>query len=196
MIFYLTGLLPILYLLLTVAIAVWVGFQVERRMGPRKPNAKWWASGGAALILLLLPTWNILLGRAYMYYRCTQDGGLHVYRHVVIPERYFDANGNPKSEWIRGAENATGSLHCFGRLCFRESYNSDQVLLIRPGSAVERTSTTFRDAATGRVLGRSVRYYHRTWYAPEAAAASCPSFAHDLNLTGEVFVKQIAKQGG
>ncbi len=188
MVFYLLGLLLILYLFLTVAIAVWVGFRVERRMGFHKPSAKWWASGGAALLLLLLPTWNILLGRVYMYYRCTDDGGTHVYRQIPIPARFFDKKGNPQPKWVRGVQRTGFERYCFGERCFRISHSENMAARFPPGSAIFRSEVRYVDDKTGGVLGVAVTYGQKTWYEPNRPASSCPDLGEFPPLDKTIFV--------
>lgn len=48
------------------------------------------------LTFLLIPTWDMILGRAYFHYLCATEGGVKIYKQVVLPSEYWDKNGKPK----------------------------------------------------------------------------------------------------
>jgi hypothetical protein len=86
--------LPILVPLgiaLVGVIAVWL---VMRRV--KSPGRKWKAGLVTALIFFLIPTWDILLGRAYFYYLCATEGGIKIYGQVELPKEYWDEEGRPR----------------------------------------------------------------------------------------------------
>lgn len=47
------------------------------------------------LTFLLIPTWDMILGRAYFHYLCVTEGGVQVYKQIELPAEYWDENGKP-----------------------------------------------------------------------------------------------------
>ena len=65
---FLIGLVAYIWLLVTIV---------------KKFNGWRWRIG-VVVVLFLIHAWDIILGRAYLNYRCAQDGGNHVYQTVTI----------------------------------------------------------------------------------------------------------------
>ncbi len=40
--------------------------------------------------------WDVILGRAYFYYLCETQGGVHVYQPIVLDTEYWNDDGSPK----------------------------------------------------------------------------------------------------
>lgn len=49
----------------------------------------------AIAVLVLIPTWDIIIGRAMFYGLCLTQGGIHVYQTVDLGPEYFDKEGVP-----------------------------------------------------------------------------------------------------
>lgn len=49
----------------------------------------------AATIMILIPTWDVIIGRAMLYTLCATQGGIHVYQTVELGSEYFDEDGIP-----------------------------------------------------------------------------------------------------
>ncbi len=49
----------------------------------------------AAIIMILIPTWDVIIGRAVFYTLCATQGGVHVYQTVELGPEYFDKEGVP-----------------------------------------------------------------------------------------------------
>ncbi len=49
----------------------------------------------AATIMILIPTWDVIIGRAMLYTLCATQGGIHVYQTVELGPEYFDEDGAP-----------------------------------------------------------------------------------------------------
>jgi len=77
-----------------LVVAIIVIWKVLKRVeGKRKKQ-------GVFLLLMLafyLPLgWDVILGRAYFYYLCETQGGVHVYRTVELGPEYWGMDGSPK----------------------------------------------------------------------------------------------------
>jgi len=54
--------------------------------------------------LFYLPVgWDVILGRAYFYYLCNKDGGVHIYQTVELEPEYWNEDGSPRFYTERGA---------------------------------------------------------------------------------------------
>ncbi len=49
----------------------------------------------ATTIMILIPTWDVIIGRTILYTLCASQGGVHVYQTVELGSEYFDRNGVP-----------------------------------------------------------------------------------------------------
>ncbi len=96
------GLLILGALILYIVFAIWI---VKRQKTKR---AKWIAIA----ILVLIPTWDQLIGRVYFYTLCTTQGGVKVYSTVELPSEFFDEGGVAKE-----ALHRTRILNENGELC-------------------------------------------------------------------------------
>lgn len=82
-------LVPVLIVTLG-GIAAWL---VARRM--KTTRTKWGGGLIAALIVILVPTWDEMVGRLYFKYLCATEGQVKVYQRVELPEEYWNADGTP-----------------------------------------------------------------------------------------------------
>jgi hypothetical protein len=78
-------------ILLVGVIAVCVAAVLQRTRWKR-----WVASLTAALVVVLIPTWDEILGRLYFSRLCATEGGVRIFRQVDLPVDYWDADGRPK----------------------------------------------------------------------------------------------------
>lgn len=87
--------LPILAMLLIVTVAVLVARAVARRtQGPAKKKSI--AAAIAVLVVILIPTWDEIAGRLYFHYLCATEGGVKVYKQIILPADYWNADGSQK----------------------------------------------------------------------------------------------------
>ncbi len=49
----------------------------------------------AATIMILIPTWDVIIGRAVFYTLCATNGGINIYQTVELEPEYFDEDGVP-----------------------------------------------------------------------------------------------------
>lgn len=177
---------PFIYLGFAILVSFIVVRIVRRKVGKDKRWRPVQAGAITFIVILLIPTWNILIARGYMYYRCLIDGGLHVNQTVEIPEMYFDSYGIPRSRSIAG-KNADIIIECFGEECFRRIRKHEVVFNLPPGSKIWRIETIYKNADTGKVMGNYVSYSHSTWYSMEKSPSVCPKLTKNQSLILNVF---------
>ncbi len=74
-------------------VAVIVIWRVVRSV---KGKGKKWGAFFILVFSFYLPLgWDIMLGRAYFYYLCETQGGVHVYSTVELGSEYWAADGSP-----------------------------------------------------------------------------------------------------
>lgn len=74
-------------------IAIIVIWKVLKRV---EGKGKKWSVFFLLVFAFYLPLgWDVILGRAYFYYLCETQGGVHVYQTVELGPKYWDDDGNP-----------------------------------------------------------------------------------------------------
>ena len=70
---------------------------ITRNLVRRAPNttAKWVIGLLSGLILLLIPTWDEIAGRIYLYKTCATESGVRVHKTVTLGPEYWDKDGKP-----------------------------------------------------------------------------------------------------
>ncbi len=138
----------------------------------------WRAKSGVIVVAALIPTADILLAQTYMYYRCGQDGGMRVHETVVLKRSELlkttweglNKNENYKREVILDNFPCKPNRECW---LLPERY---KVIDIREVTifGIERGGGALIEKSTGKILGESVGYGHRTswfigiFFGPEA----------------------------
>jgi hypothetical protein len=78
-------------ILLVGVIAVCVAAVLQRTRWKR-----WVASLTAALVVVLIPTWDEIAGGLYFNHLCETQAGVKIYQTVELPAEYWDERGRPK----------------------------------------------------------------------------------------------------
>ena len=103
--------------------------------------------------LFYLPVgWDVILGRAYFYYLCSKDGGVHIYQTVELGQEYWSKDGSPKfyAEKWPFDNTILGRRYVFERPDDR--YTTKRIFKI-----VKYTRAII-DTATKQVMGEWVTY--------------------------------------
>ena len=89
-----------IYVLLSIGLAVGAQY-----LGKRKgwKWCRWWTVG---LVMLLIPTWDILPGYLYFTYLCNTKAGVFVYEQVELPEEYFLKAGDGDERYQKRSPHA------------------------------------------------------------------------------------------
>lgn len=112
-----------------IVFAVYVLFSISLMIGAHYLGkhkhwrwCNWWVAG---LIMLLIPTWDILPGRLYFHHLCSTEAGMFVYKTVELPDEYFLKKGERDERYPERSENAYAQGGELNYLKARQSYSLD-----------------------------------------------------------------------
>lgn len=166
------GLLILGAIILYVVFAIWI---VKRQKTKR---AKWIAIA----ILVLIPTWDQILGRTYFYTLCTTESGVEVHKTVELPMEYFDKQGRPDFKFVK---KDGVRLELAGRYVDHGETHSVSKLF-----RLERDIRFVKDFTTGELLGTQTSFrYFGGWllFGAHRTADSC-------RVSSEEFYRAIFRQ--
>lgn len=145
--------LPILAALLIMVLATLAARVVTRRTeGPKRKKAI--AGFIAALIVILIPTWDEIAGRLYFHYLCATEGGAKVHKQVKLPAEYWNADGTPIFLDVRG--NRVRSKLDEDYDVFKRTGEQQVSQLFR----IKRYGYTVSDRHTNVLLGTLAFYFY------------------------------------
>ncbi len=84
--------LPILVPFGIFVVGVIITWFVARQLRERKLKRRAWLVG--IIVIILIPTWDVILGRAYYYSLCATQGGAKIFKQVELPTEYWDEDGH------------------------------------------------------------------------------------------------------
>lgn len=84
--------LPILIPIGIVVIGLIIVWLVVSRLTEKKSKRRGWLIG--IIVIILIPTWDVILGRAYYHSLCATQSGAKVYKKVELPAEYWDEDGH------------------------------------------------------------------------------------------------------
>lgn len=142
----------------------------------------------AAVIMILIPTWDIIIGRAVFYTLCVTQGGIHVYQTVELGAEYFDKDGVPlfydRNKFVKNM----GVAGRYKGVSEWEGLNSLLHLRVH--------SEKIKDKKNNNILGE-IKYfvYNGGWIFNSlkvggGGGESCPSYSgkNTLELSKEIFL--------
>jgi hypothetical protein len=138
---------PLALLVILVVGILAVGVAVRTQNTPRRKGI---AAAVATTIVVLIPTWDIILGRAQFNYLCATNSGIRVHKRVQLGPEYRDIHFPSVSVEYR-------------RLPFAKEYpyrfasNPD----VFGPAVIEMTRYVITEAKTGEVIGSSTDYVYR-----------------------------------
>jgi len=83
--------MPLLAILCIGGLAGFAGWAAGRRVSGAKK--KWTASLATALAVVMVFTWDEIVGRMYFHYLCETEGGLRVRKQTGLPASLWNADG-------------------------------------------------------------------------------------------------------
>lgn len=134
-----------LVLLIVGAVVVWVA--VSRTKTARRKLA---AGLVTTLVVVLIPTWDEIAGRAYFRYLCDANGGTRIYKRVTLAADYRGIQF-PSAPWL------------YKKLPLATSYPYGvESIEDVPGPArIYYVRETVRDSRTGEILATATNYFYR-----------------------------------
>lgn len=88
------GLAAIVALYFYVRLALWVAKKLaDKREGKQW---KWGVRVAVALVFVLIPTGDSIVGHLYLDHLCSTGAGVKVYQTVELPAEYWDEHGKPR----------------------------------------------------------------------------------------------------
>jgi hypothetical protein len=135
------GLFILGVLILYLVFAVWI---VKRQKTKR---ARWIT----IVILVLIPTWDEIVGRAYFSYLCATEAGMKIYSSVQLPQEFWTEGGQLRFVDREALIRNLGYRFEFS-VEFDEHYS--------PISRIKRHAHTIIDKKANEMLGRYVRFIY------------------------------------
>ena len=93
------GLAVVIALYFYVRLAMWIARKLAGRRESRQ--WKWVVRIAVALVFVLIPTWDIILGHLYLNHLCSTEAGVKVYQTVELPAEYWDEHGAVKFPLVK-----------------------------------------------------------------------------------------------
>lgn len=186
-----------------VVVFIWFAIKARERSGRR--IAKY-----IAIVLVLIPTWDIPID-GYLFHRlCKKEGGIFVDQKVGVSKNYYLASGSPKSKifaygeggLVRRTVPATGNELNIGMLKSRYKFtDSTDYDYVSWGEVVKYTTTVSRGE---KRLGKAVSFIGGAgWFVeiislgPRLPGERCPVYPREPDrpsyrerLLYEIFYKR------
>lgn len=130
-----------LMILTALIVYIAVAWLVIKRLPSKK--SKWIA----AVVFVLIPTWDEILGRTYFKYLCETESGMKVYKTIELPAEYWNSNGAPKfiDQSGRPGEAMLGNRYTFS---WETDENYSRIFRIKKSERIVKE--THSEEAVGR----------------------------------------------
>lgn len=139
------GPLALLVLLVIGVVAVWIA----ARRG-KSPARRWTLGVLTATVVILIPTWDEIAGRAYFRHLCATKSGIQVFHQISLGAEYHDVTF-PDVPWLY-KKAPLAKLYPY-------SLKSIEDL---PGPAkIYYVEESILDGKTGATLGTAINYFYR-----------------------------------
>ncbi|OGT29224.1 MAG: hypothetical protein A2W28_09385 [Gammaproteobacteria bacterium RBG_16_51_14] len=147
---------------------------IARKLAGKRESRqwKWGVRMAVVLVFVLIPTWDMILGRVYLNHLCSTEAGVKVYQTVELPAEYWDKEGRPRFMNARGVINMVMLGDRFKWHQVREPYINGLI-------KIDKRRWQLEDITTQKALGEKVdfvRYFgwlNRFSPAPNVSE-SCP----------------------
>lgn len=161
-----------------------VAWLVVKRLKNKK--AKWIAIA----VLVLIPTWDEIIGRSYFHYLCASEGGIKVFKTVELPSEYWDQQGKPR--FIR-PDGLVDKEMLKARVEIARFYEDERHSLFR----IRKTAEIISDRQGNQIVGAYTYFiYFGGWVVNNAGmhvtGSDCPKIqeASFGKLAREVFLSK------
>lgn len=162
-------------------LGIWLIFRVASK--PKLWLGKVAAALSITLLVIAVPTGDVIVGRVKFSDLCEREASVRVLRTVALDAKYLSKDGSPKTELVVG----TPGLRIAERYVMDAS--SEQVLA---WPRIEKSVVEIRDIERGDALGQIVDFrYWGGWlvqYLPgHRSAERCPELKGRMSLERMVF---------
>lgn len=135
-----------LALLMVFLLGIFAIWRVVRRAKDR--GQKWKAGFATAIIVILIPTWDVIAGRIQYGYLCATESGIRVYKRVKLEPEY------------RGLQLADTHLEYDPMpLSKRFPFSRDSSEDLQGPGKIKFNRELIRDSQTGEILGTFTSYF-------------------------------------
>ncbi len=149
------GLAVVITLFLYVRLAMWAAKKLSDKRESKQ--WKWGVRVCVALVFMLIPTWDSILGQLYLNHLCSSKAGVKVYQTVKLPAEYWDGEMRPRFIAANGFVDMKLLPARYKWQNFEESY-IDSVIKI------EKWRWQLINTETKNVLGERITYMrHFGW---------------------------------
>lgn len=169
------GLAVIIILYFYVKLAMWVA---KKLVIKRESNKwKWGIRASVALIFILIPTADSILGHIYFSHLCGTESGVKIYQTVELPAEYWDEKGMAKFYKGNGDLDLPLLKNRFEETSSTNSYSSL--------FGIDETHQQLVDKSNKTVLGEVVSFmYWGGWFSrnftPHDSAMDCKELHGNL----------------
>ncbi len=135
---------------------------IYKLMKKYKGQHKWRRFFLLAFLFYLPVGWDVILGRAYFYYLCNKDAGIHIYETVELGPEHWNEDGTPKFITTK-THNGETYFNNFDEAYFDNRYEFHVARIDRTFSTsfnILRDLMQIVESDSKKVLGEEVRYLY------------------------------------
>jgi len=181
--------LPILVPLGILVVGLLIAWAVVSQLCERKSKRNAWLIG--IIVIILIPTLDVILGRIYFHTLCTVQGGAKIYKQVELSSEYWDEEGVPiyiYGQYPKYANRVRSELE---EKFYARYQKRSKTTMRRPNFFnIEKDLTTVTDSQTKELLGTFTTIIYFGGWLVNTTAIGGASGTHCPNGTG-LYVKLL-----
>lgn len=186
--------LPILIPFGIVVVGLTITWLVVRQVAEKKSKRRAWLIG--IIMIILIPTWDMFLGRAYYHSLCATQGGAKIYKQVELPDEYWEEIGGSTflDDFIaRNRDRVTLEIDEE----FHKNYQfKSETIKLRPHFLhIKKKLRSVVENQSGEILGTYTTYFYSGGWLVNSTAIGGPGGAYcpreGNKLYGLSFLREI-----
>ncbi|MEX2517365.1 MAG: hypothetical protein WD572_10755 [Gammaproteobacteria bacterium] len=172
-----------IYVLIALSTAYWLSRIPERQ------KLKTWTQILTVLVFVLIPTWDVLLGRLYFNYLCETEGDIKIHNQAELPTEHWE-DGVPRDRLERLPGRGFEIL--IGEKFIIESHT---IKNYGEPFRIDKEHKVLNNRVTDEVLSEFIYFiYWGGWLINASglhrSGVSCPSYRLISKLYSETFIKE------